>query len=122
MAYKSNQLYTPLNAATTTGASSVIDVSGLIAGVGVPGPTLTVIITGTATVQIQQSLDQATWITLATISASDSYVLLPSGLYYRVNVSAISSGSVTAQVGPGLTTGGMSATPAKPASNAGGPS
>jgi hypothetical protein len=80
----------------TTGAGTTIDVSGFLFG-----PAVIIIISATATVQIQQSFDRVNWITAVTISSSDAYVLEPRGLYYRTNVTA-NTGTVTASVGPGI--------------------
>jgi hypothetical protein len=94
MAFSDSAIF-QAHATSSTGAGTIIDVSGL--GFG---PVINIIISATATVQIQQSFDRTNWITLITLSGSDSYVLDPRGLYYRDNVTA-NTGLVTVAVGPG---------------------
>lgn len=115
-------VYTAMAAQAATGAGSVVDISGLISVPGMPGPVCQVIITGTATVQLQQSLDQTNWVTEATTTVSDSFVLPCAGVYYRPNVSAFTSGTVTVLVGPGQNTAGLIASPGAPTVYSTGPS
>lgn len=116
MSIKAADIY-QLQSTTTTGASTnIADITGFIAG-----PCIQIIISATATVLIQASLDRVNWVTTNTITTSDAYVLDIRGCYYRSNVSA-NSGTVTVLVGPGLTIGGQVAITRGPASSTTGPS
>jgi hypothetical protein len=87
-----------------------------------PGPVMQVIISNTATVTIQQSLDRTNWVTMATTTTSDSFVLPCPGVYYRPNVTAWTSGTVTVLVGPGQNTAGLIASAGAPTTYSTGPS
>src|ERR1019366_9584539 len=117
MSIKKSDIYTLLTltgSATGTG-TNVADVTGFTAG-----PAMQVIISATATVAIQESLDQVNWVTTNTISASDTYVLDIRGCFYRANCTA-NTGNVTVLIGPGLTIGGQLAMTRGPASSTAGP-
>ncbi len=122
MAHSEFTVYTAMAAQAATGAGSVVDVSGLISVPGMPGPVMQIIITNTATVTIQQSLDRTNWTTMATTSTSDSFVLPCPGVYYRPNVTAWTSGTVTVLVGPGQNTSGLIASSTGPTVYSTGPS
>lgn len=117
MSIKKSDIYTllALSASATGAGTQVADVTGFTAG-----PCMQIIISATATVAIQESLDQVNWVTTNTITTTDSYVLDIRGCYYRANATA-NSGSVTVLVGPGLTIGGQLAMTRGPASSTAGP-
>lgn len=117
MSIRTSDIYTllTLTGSATGAGTSVADITGFIAG-----PCIQIIISATATVQIQQSFDRVNWTTTNTISSTDSYVLDIRGCYYRANCTA-NSGSVTVYVGPGQTIGGQLAMTRGPASSTAGP-
>lgn len=103
MSFPTSYNFYSLNSATGTGVGATIDCSGI--DVGAP-PTLFVLISATATVQMQVSPDKTNWVNFGTaITASGEYTLPPAGVYYRPSAT-ISSGSVTVIVGPGQTARG----------------
>jgi hypothetical protein len=97
MSFKASQVYVCLNTTAASATSSVIDLSGLNA---LTPPDVFLYVSNAATVNIQQSLDQTNWVTVATVTSTDSYVLPPQGVYYRVTITG-NNGTVMAQVGPG---------------------
>lgn len=118
MSILSSEVLVLLNAVTGTGAGTVVaDTTGFT-----DGPVMQIVITGTATVQIQEALDRTNWTTMASVTSTDAYVLPAKGCYYRANVSAITGGSVTVLVGPGITTQGQLGMTRPPTVKSGGPS
>lgn len=90
-------VYRVLNAVTTTGASASVDTSNAkYVRVQVFSAT-----TSSATVTIEQSLNGSVWITVATITDPDGTgkgYTVPSLAFTRVNVTARTSGTITADV------------------------
>lgn len=88
----SNKVMTLLNGVTSTGASD----SQLM-----PAAKVTFQVTGitTATVLLQGSHDDTNWVTLATATSDDGYVLTDPWKYIRVNVSVYTAGTITTTVG-----------------------
>lgn len=117
MSLKTADPYYLLSSVTTTGAGvKVADLTGQITG-----PAIQVVISATATVQLQASIDRTNWVTLNTLTSSDIYVLDIRGCYFRANVSSYGSGTVSVIVGPGMTIGGHLAVTSGPITVAGGP-
>lgn len=99
MSFPTSYNFYSLNAATSTGVGAAIDVSSCDQ---LHPPTLYVLISGLATVQMQISPDKTNWVDFGTaISSSGEYTLPPGGVYYRPNVTSRSSGTITVIVGPG---------------------
>lgn len=104
MTFPTSYNYYSLNSATSTGAGSVIDVTGLDQ---TKPPTIFFLISGSATIQMQVSPDKVNWVNFgAAITASGEYSLPPAGVYYRPNVTVYGSGTISVIVGPGQTTDG----------------
>jgi hypothetical protein len=80
------------NAATATGVGTVQAVSDTF-----PYWTIQVTIAGTATVQCQGSLDNTTFETLGSLTASGSCVTEGAWKYIRANISACTACTVTAK-------------------------
>jgi len=80
------------DAATATGAGTVQSVSDTFSY-----QTIQVVIAGTATVQCQGSLDNTTFETLGSLTATGSCVTEGAWKYIRANISACSSCTVTAK-------------------------
>jgi len=80
------------NAATATGAGTVLQVQDAF-----PYQTIQVVVAGTATVQCQGSLDNTTFETLGTLTATGSCVTEGAWKFIRANISACSSCTVTAK-------------------------
>ncbi len=76
------------NAATSAGAQS--SVSGLGSN-----RAYQAIITGTATVALQGSLDDVNWVTLRTSTASEGFSTKEPWAWVRANVTSYTSGAVT---------------------------
>ena len=81
------------NAATATGAGTVWEVPDSF-----EYQTIQVVITNTATVQCQGSLDNTTFETLGTLTATGSCVTEGAWKYIRANISACTSCIVTAKL------------------------
>jgi len=86
-----------LNAVETTGASSAVDTARARVKVTVKSAT-----TSTATVKIQESLDNALWLDSVTITnpaaAGVGYEKALGWPYTRVNVTARADGAITATI------------------------
>jgi hypothetical protein len=84
---------TLLDAVTATGAGSVQELSEAVRR-GRSTGICQCVHTGTATTELQGSLNNSNWFTVATFSASGAYAVdLP--LYVRGNCTARSSGAIT---------------------------
>jgi len=118
MSFAASALFYSLNGATTTTTGNTVDITGFDPNVP---PAMQIIISGTATVVIEESLNQANWNTMQTTTASGAWVLPVQGLYYRARVTAFTSGTITAIVGPGVAMG-MLAAAAGPLTKSSGPS
>ena len=81
------------NAATATGAGTVWEVPDYF-----EYQTIQVVVTNTATVQCQGSLDNTTFETLGTLTATGSCVTEGAWKYIRANISACTSCTVTAKL------------------------
>ncbi len=104
MSFSASGLFYSLNSAASGLTGATVDVSGF--DVDTP-PVMQLIISGTATVLIEQSLNQTNWSLMKTVSSSDSYVLPVQGLYYRARISSYGSGTISAIVGPGAAYGAL---------------
>lgn len=80
------------NAATATGAGTVLTVQDTF-----PYWTIQATIAGTATVQCQGSLDNTTFETLGSLTATGSCVTEGAWKYIRANISACTACTVTAK-------------------------
>jgi hypothetical protein len=56
-------------------------------------------ISGTATVVVEGSMDDATFIPVATVTATTVFVLWPGVAYYRCRISSYTSGTVSCKYG-----------------------
>lgn len=81
------------NAATATGAGTVLEAQDVF-----EYQTIQVTIAGTATVQCQGSLDNTTFETLGTLTATGSCVTEGAWKYIRANISACTACTVTAKL------------------------
>lgn len=91
-AINSNRVSNLLDGVTATGFSD----SQLM-----PAAKVTFQITGitTATVLLQGSHEGTDWVTLATVTSDDGYVLTDPWKYIRANVSAYTSGTISVTLG-----------------------
>lgn len=86
------QPITLLNAVTATGASIAVQPSGPVINMQVSGIT-------TATVALQASVDGTTFFTVGAALTADGLLTDTAGYkYYRANVTAYTSGTITVKV------------------------